>query len=368
MDLVSAIFRGSPRPEPDPVRRNCRRVIGREGARLAEVKAHQLDLCNHNVLRGAAGFGPAGPTCDGPNGTQAAIAAAEVRLGRKIARACGGPDLVAGTGDDLDLHGVAGSGATCPGSPYCEFPVETLPEVIACVSCIAHAEVAQMSRVLATLPLAPATACDIAVGLAGIELADDYLGELSACEERILAGDTAAPCPDAQASDDLQASLEAFDALIAAGCGGAAGASSTFVTAPADELIQLVYPTHVQETDAGIKRCKSEIGAAAGATTSFTRRKLSALRTCQLQRACDSTSGPCPDSQAAQQIASGASSMASRIHSRCDPYSPAALGFAATCPAVGSCGGSPTTTITELIACVTCVAGSVVDDVVATGF
>jgi hypothetical protein len=28
----------------------------------------------------------------------------------------------------------------------------------------------------------------------------------------------------------------------------------------------------------------------------------------------------------------------------------------------------PTTTISELITCVTCVAGSVVDDVVATGF
>ena len=259
------------------------------------------------------------------------------------------------------MDGIVGAGATCPGSPYCEFPVDTLPDVIACVSCIAHAEVAQMSRVLATLPISLATSCDIAVGLAAIELADDYLGDLSACEERILAGDTAAPCPDAETSDDLLASLDAFEALIAAGCGGAAGPPSTFVTDTADQLIQLVYPTHAPEADAGIKRCRSEIGAAAGSTSSFTRRKLFALRTCELQHACDSTSGPCPDSETTQQIASGASFMASRIHSRCDPYSPAALGFAATCPAVASCGGLPTTTISELIACVTCVAESVVE-------
>jgi hypothetical protein len=348
--------------------RACRNAIGREAVRLGDVKARQLAICNENVLNGVAGYGPAGPTCDGPGGTQATIADAQTRLESKIARACGGPDHVAGTADDLDPQDALGFGPTCPGAPYCEFAIDTLPDLITCASCIAQQEVDQVSRGLAALPLDVTTACDVGVDQAITKLANDDLNDLSACEEKVLSGNVTPPCPDQQASDNLSGNATAYVTRIANACTGPAGPPASDVEDLASTLVDVLYPLHAEETDNQIQRCKSEIGNVANSVSGFARRKLNALGTCHIQSLCGQTSGPCPDSEASQRISQGATSMAQKIHSRCDPYTPSALGFGTTCAAIGGCGTLPTTTIDELIACLQCVGEGTVDEVIALGF
>ncbi|HEY2386769.1 MAG TPA: hypothetical protein VGK30_07385 [Candidatus Binatia bacterium] len=366
LDLVAGGFGGGPLPEPNGPRRTCRNALGRDTAHVGDAVARQLAACNLAVLRGTAGYGPAGDGCDGPAGTQARITNAEDRLAKNVARACGGPDQMAGTADDLDPQTDLGFGGTCPGSPFCEFTIDTLPELIACAQCIAREEAKQVARGLTALPLDAPTTCQLAVGAAAAELADAYLRDVSTCEDRVLAGHTTPPCPDTETSGDLASSAARYDARVAAACGGPVGPTSADITAIADHLIQTVYPTHAEETDHDLRGCKSQIGEVANGSGNYGRGKLRALDGCHVQSLCGQTTGSCPDSEASHAITSRATIMQNHIHSSCDGFTPAMVGFGATCPAVAACGALPTTTIDELIACIQCVSDATADGVIAT--
>ncbi len=359
-DLVSGVFRVGAGEAPHGPKLRCLDTIGRQAVRLAELTDGQLALCNEKLARGVAGYGPSGPTCDGPSGTQAAIAAADARLASKLTRACGGPDGIAGTNDDLDPQAALGFGATCPGLPYCAFAIDTLPDLITCASCIAQQEVDQASRGLATLPLDAPTACDVGKGRAVMTLLEDDLRDLAACEDRILEGHETGHCPNGETFDDLLVNAAQYAGRVLAAC-AAPGPSANILSQLAFDLIDALYPTHAEEPDNARQRCKLAIRNSVVSTARYARRKLRTLRSCHTQRLCGQTSVACPDSEASAAIARAATSTANDIHTRCDAYTPSTLGYGPTCPSAGACGALPATTIDELITCLQCIGDEVVD-------
>jgi len=343
----------------------CIDTMTRQTVRLAAFEARQLAQCTAKVASGTASYGPSGPTCDGPSGTQARMAAARARTAAKLGRTCGGPDGVAGTADDLDPQTDLGFAATCLGSPYCEFAIDTLPDLISCASCVATGEVGQLSRGLAAEPLDPAAACDVGKHQALLSLLANDMRDLAVCEGRILDGHELGPCPDLETSGDLATNAGHYVAGVSAACGAFEGAPATDIADLASALIAALYPAHAEEPDNNLNRCKTEIGNSATSTSRYARRKLLALRTCTVQRACGQTTAACPDSEASASIQRGAILAANDIHDRCDAYTPSMLGYGPTCPSDGSCGALPTTTIDELITCLQCVGDEVVDAAVA---
>ncbi len=367
-DVVGGVYAGSPVPEPDRAHRGCRRAIGREATRFADFKAKELRTCNDRAVRGVSGYGPQGPACDGPNDTQASIASARNKVDAKIAAACGGADHTIGTGDDLDPQADLGFGSNCSGAPYCESPIDTLTDLVSCVKCIADQEVDQVLRGLAALPLDAPTACRAAVGRAVENFFADMGRDISDCRDNVLDGDVTPPCPDAETAADIAHNEAEYAARIADDCGGPAGPPAAALEAAIDALVQALYPLQVEDTDNTRRRCKNQIGATLGASSGFARQKARALRICRSQVLCGQTSGACPDSEALARITKSAAKNASSIASRCAAYTPAELGFGATCPALGSCGSLPTTTVAELAACVECVSEVAVDALIAVGF
>jgi hypothetical protein len=346
----------------------CIDTITKQTVRLGQYEARQLATCNTKVATGIAGYGPTGPTCDGPNGTQARMADARARVAAKLGRACGGPDGVAGSGDDLDPQADLGYAATCSGRPYCEFAIDTLPELISCATCIATEEVGQLARGLASMPLDAATACDVAKHQAALLLLVDDMTDMAACEDRILDGHEAGPCPNAETISDLAANAGRYDSRVNGSCGGSGAEPFTTFEDLAAYLIAGLYPAHVEEPNSALKRCKVEIASSATSSQGYARRKTSALRVCTVQRACGQTTAACPDSEADAAIQRAAALDASGIHTRCDAYTPAMLGYPATCPSLGSCSALPTTTIDELITCIRCIGDEVVDAALAASF
>jgi hypothetical protein len=329
--------------------------------RFAILKANKLACCMGGVVGCWVGSGPRGPACDGPAGTQSAIAEAGTRLEEKIGRACGGLDHQAGTADDPDPQDGLGFGATCPGQPYCAFPIDTVPDLVACSRCIADSEVDQISRGFAALPLDASTACVLARDRATVTLASDALRDLSACEELVLRGTRLPPCPDAETVTDLASSATRFQQTVEAACGAGATVPAGVVQALAMQLVGYTYPLHAEEPDGSLRNCKLAIGEFTQPSSSYAGVKFRALGTCRLLNLCGQTSAACPDPEASERIARAASTVAGRIHARCDTYSPDALGFGTTCSGFGPCATLPNTTVDELITCLTCSADLAAD-------
>jgi hypothetical protein len=355
LDLVDGAFGSTTAFVPNGAARRCRAALGASSVQLAKAKARVLRRCNENALRGLAGYGPLGPTCESRSGTQAAIADAEARVRARIAGKCG----------SLDPQTDLGLGASCTGAPYCEFAIDTLPDAIDCVACIAHAEVDQLSRGLAALPLDAGTSCEVGRAFYFLDLVDRDLRDLGACEDRIVDGNGTAPCPDAETADDIQLSDDRYAARLAELCPLASYPDSSTALDLATIVTDTLFPTHAEETDSGVKRCRIEIGRSVTQSSGNVRRHLRALRSCHTRRLCGQTSGVCPDSEASASIARGAANAANGITTRCGSYTPSSLGFGASCPALATCGALPNTTIPELIACLQCITDAVVADALA---
>ncbi len=115
--------------------RKCQRTIGKEEGRFYQAKAKALGKCEDLVLKGAF----PGPC---PNDRAAGmIAKAEAKAMTKICNVCGGPDRECGTADDLTVEEI-GFPSSCPAvdppgpDPSCGGPVETLSDLVQCVTCV----------------------------------------------------------------------------------------------------------------------------------------------------------------------------------------------------------------------------------------
>lgn len=233
---------------------------------------------------------------------------------------------------------------------------------------MADQEVDQLARGLAALPLDVATACDLGTGRAVAFFADDLLRDVSTCEERVLTGLATPPCPDAETGEDIVNDANEYATRVQGACGSPGGPPAGLFEVLVRDLVEPLYPSGMEETDSARRRCRQAIGGAVNDAAGLARRRLRAWRVCHTQVLCAQTSGPCPDAETLAVFATASSRLDSMVHLRCDAYTPGDLGFGSPCPSIGSCGSLPVTTISELIACIDCVATSTVDEIVALGF
>jgi hypothetical protein len=113
----------------------CQRYLGREAAKFYQAKVKILGKCEDLLLKGAI----AGPCPDAR--AALSIATVEAKARAKICSVCGGPDRECGTSDDPTVAEI-GVPPDCPPvdppgtAPACGGPVDTVADLVRCVSCV----------------------------------------------------------------------------------------------------------------------------------------------------------------------------------------------------------------------------------------
>ncbi len=271
-------------------------------------------------------------------------------------------------------------------------------------ACIAACLLMAMMPALAN---ATALKCRRTVSKAGAVFAQNALKASQRCEDAVLRGKLAGPCPDQRATAALTKLRARLGGAIAVACGGgdkhcgdgddeilstigwtvgicpdiaASGCTNTIVDcAGADEClrcvdeaasnatIDLAFDDFLRNTlDATVQKCQRTIGRE---SARFVGAQVRTLQRCEDRVLRGKTSGPCPDGAALGKLGKSESAMQRKICTVCggsnracgggDDLSPSQIGFASTCPGVTvpggpACGGA-ITTLTELVTCLDCV-------------
>lgn len=242
---------------------------------------------------------------------------------------------------------------------------------------------------------------------------------LQKCEDAIVTGKSAGPCPDAKASAAIAKANTKLQTAIAKQCGGADrncsstadndplpsigwggscpnfenGACNGAIThcgqiatclscideAAVDQAIDLYYDAFAAPASTAVKKCQRAIGKE---SAKFFDAKQKALGKCNDGVLGGSSAGPCPDPRAAAAIAKAEAKKVKKICNACggadktcggsDDLTPAQIGFAATCPAVDPPGSAPAcggaiASLQDVVACVDCVTGFKADCTSAAG-
>jgi len=130
-----ALYYDALTPGANDTVRKCQRYLGREASKFYQAKIKILGKCEDLVLKGAI----VGPCPDAP--TALAIAKVEAKALGKICSVCGGPDRECGTSDDPTVAEI-GFPPECPPvdppgtAPPCGGPVDTVADLVSCVSCV----------------------------------------------------------------------------------------------------------------------------------------------------------------------------------------------------------------------------------------
>ncbi len=274
---------------------------------------------------------------------------------------------------------------------------------------------------LADVPVvrAEAVACKREIARAGAKLGRAEMRALQKCEDGIVAGKHAGPCPDAKASEQIAKAGAKTDSAIAKRCGGADGSCAASADndplatigwdigscpnfeagscanaiahcgdiatclrcindAAVEQAIDLYYDALAPSTDAAVKKCQRALGKE---TAKFFDAKRKALSKCEDVVLAGGT-GACPDARAAASIAKAEAKKVAKICAACggpdkacggpDDLTRAQIGFAATCPNLDppgpapACGGA-VSSLEDIVECVDCVTGFKADCVSAAG-
>jgi hypothetical protein len=227
---------------------------------------------------------------------------------------------------------------------------------------------------------------------------------LQKCEDKVLKGQLAGPCPDAKSAAKIAKGESQLRAAIDKQCGGSDrscgtggdddalaaigwdmgncpslesfpctnaitncdGVSDCLVCvdhAAVDQAIDLYYDAFAPPSNGTVLKCQRTIGKE---STKFVDKKTNALRKCEDQVLKGKIIGPCPDAKATMKISMAEAKLADKICKACgggdgecgngNDLSVATIGFASSCPNVANCGG-PIATLADIVACVTCVSG-----------
>lgn len=250
--------------------------------------------------------------------------------------------------------------------------------------------------------------CRRAVAKAAAVFAQGKLKTTQKCEDSILRGTFAGPCPDQKSSTKLAKLRAKLAAVIAAACGGrdkTCGAGSddevlsaigwTMGTCPdiaesgcsntitscagageclrcideqaTDATIDLAFDELLRNTtDPATRKCQRAIGKE---SAQFVAAQLRALQQCEDRVLRGKSSAPCPDGIAAASLAKSQAKMQQKMCRACggpgracgggDDLTPAQIGFTDTCPPLtipgGNACGAAITDLSSLITCVDCV-------------
>ena len=276
-----------------------------------------------------------------------------------------------------------------------------IPAVLGAIACLL--------LVTPSLAAAEAVRCSRAIASAGSAFVQRTLDVSQRCEDSILRGKFAGPCPDAKTAVKLAKIHTKLDNAIRRRCGGrdrvcgAGGDDDSLATigwnigqcprivgglqcsnaiadctdivecldcvdgAVADDAITLAFGAFTVGSPATpVGKCQRAIGQR---WSRFLRQRTRALQRCEDRLLRGSIGGPCPDVKTARALARLETGLQQSLCRKCgggdrrcgggDDLTPAAIGFAADCPNVtipagASCGGA-ITTLTELVACLECV-------------
>lgn len=248
-----------------------------------------------------------------------------------------------------------------------------------------------------TLTPTPAqVACRRTVVKAASKFAKAYTKALGGCDEALLKGTIAGPCPDSKAMDKIdtaeskkEAAIEGkcnsstpADAGFGAACPGFEGmctAATTTISAVAacvdcvlekagDQLEAHLYDRFIADGQASALSCQVKIGKA---VNKFFQQKTKLLAKCEDKVLLNKLVGPCPDPDTLAKIGAEEAKKVKAICGACGgadklcdgnaDTAPADIGIT-TCPAVTlpnggpSCGAITITTLQDLADCVDCVA------------
>lgn len=200
----------------------CRRAVAKAAAVFAQGKLKAAQRCEDAILRGNF----AGPCPDQKTTTK--IAKLRAKLAAVIAAACGGRDKTCGAGsDDEVLSAIGWTMGTCPdiAESGCTNTITTCAGAGECLRCIDE------QATDATIDLAfdeflrnttdpAARKCQRAIGKESAQFVASQLRALQQCEDRVLRGKSAGPCPDGVAAANLAKSHAKMQQKICRACGG----------------------------------------------------------------------------------------------------------------------------------------------------
>ncbi len=223
-------------PPPTADELDCQRAIVKESKKFAVGATKALQKCEEQKLVGAL---PAATECATEIGTAGRVAKADGRLRAGIAKACGGRnescDVTDGGADmDLPLLSIGWQLGSCPDlrGAGCTVPLVDCADVAECLACI-DGTAAVESLALYYGSLVPASAgsetkdCQLAIGKAATAFVAAKLAALAKCEDALLRGKAAGPCPvpgDGKAAAAISKAETKMVRAICQACGGGDGA------------------------------------------------------------------------------------------------------------------------------------------------
>jgi hypothetical protein len=202
----------------------CRRAVNANLAKFVQAKLKLLQKCEDAVVRGKI----AGPCPDAATATKITRAAGKLR--RVVSQRCGGLDRNCGVGgDDETLASIGWDVGSCPGleTASCSNPITDCNGVVDCIACVGQAAVDQ-AVTLSYGSLNPAVVgtalnrCQAAIGRSMARLYATRAQALAKCEDKVLSGAQAGPCPDAaKTAPKLARAATKAEIAICKACGGA---------------------------------------------------------------------------------------------------------------------------------------------------
>lgn len=200
----------------------CRRAVAKASSVFAQGKLKAAQRCEDSILRGAF----AGPCPD--QKSAAKLTKLRSKLAAVIGNACGGRDKTCGLGnDDEFLTAIGWTMGTCPdiAASGCTNAISNCGDASTCLRCIdEQATDATLALAYAAFLLDTtnpvARKCQRAIGKESTQFVAAQLRALQQCEDRILRGKSAGPCPDAAAAANLARSQLKMQQKICRACGG----------------------------------------------------------------------------------------------------------------------------------------------------
>ncbi|MEB2286016.1 MAG: hypothetical protein OZ922_15210 [Myxococcales bacterium] len=200
---------------------SCKREIARSEARYSRAKMKIVQKCWDNVVAG----NKHGPCPDPKAAVRISVAAAKMQ--RSIAYRCGGIDQTCSVISDNDpLSSIGWDVGVCPNfvNSSCNNTITHCQHVSSCLLCIDNAAIDQAMRLvyegLAPDPSTAVRKCQRQIGQAMSKFFQTKSKLLGKCEDLVLKGAYAGPCPDPRSSYGI--GLAEFKALtkMCVVCGG----------------------------------------------------------------------------------------------------------------------------------------------------
>jgi cysteine-rich repeat protein len=211
----------------DPVK--CQRAIAKASSQLAQAEMALVTKCEQSKLHGAL---PGTTDCSTEPKTAAAVDKARGKLQSVIARACGGANKSCAADDggadaDDSLAAIGWDLGTCPGFEGlpCANPIADCDDIATCIACVTDGAVDQATALYydGFTPAAAGSAlgkCQAAIGKEAAKFFAAEAKALQKCEDQVLQGKIAGPCPDGNAQFTIAKAEAQKASRICSACGG----------------------------------------------------------------------------------------------------------------------------------------------------